>query len=242
MSDLEGLMSLKEVEAVASFTGFVPEDFEVFSIPGFADRMPALRARIKPKLIQLGELLTPRLSDVVHETFHPHVAQHLRRTVNPPVETWVAFSKEKRAYKPYVHFRVGISSEKVRMVVFVEDYADEKLLFAENLRRNARDLAAYFAHHPTIRAAEIRDQKGDMKFGSALNATTLRAFADRMTKVKGQHAVFGIPFACTHPVVASGPELQDAIVDAALHLKPLYDCGKPGFKYTYVPEPIISTL
>lgn len=216
--------ALEQIERAAAFPGFTPDDFGVFEIEGFAARMPQLRARIKPKLVQIGQLLTERLSEVAEERLHPHVAQHLRRTVNAPVETWVAFSPTPRAYKPFVHLRCGISAEKVRVTVFVEDYADEKLLFADNLRREAETLERYFALHPTVLGYELRDADNEPKRGYALDADALRAFADRMHRVKGQHAIFGIAFAATHPVVQSGPEFLEAVVEAARTLKPLYDC------------------
>ena len=96
-----------------------------------------------------------------------------------------------------MHLRCGISAEKVRVTVFVEDYADEKLLFADNLRRQADSLEHYLALHPTILGYELRDADDEPKRGHALEADTLRAFADRMHRVKGQHAIFGIAFAKT---------------------------------------------
>lgn len=221
----EAIPTLEEIEEATAFPGFTPDDFGVFEIEGFAARMPQLRTQIKPKLVQLGQILTERLSEVVGEPLYPHVAQHLRRTVNPPVETWVAFSRSPRAYKPFVHLRCGISAEKVRITVFVEDYAEEKLLFADNLRRQADSLQRYLARHPTILGYELRDADDEPKRGHALDADTLRSFADRMHRVKGQHAIFGIAFANTHPVVQSGPEFLEAVVEAARTLKPLYACG-----------------
>lgn len=229
--------SLEAVEQAEVFGGFTPEDFAIFEVPGFAARMPLLRAQIKPKLTQVGAALTSRLAEPLGETVHPHVAQHLRRTVNPPVETWVAFARSPRAYKPFTHLRVAISGERVRVTVFVEDDSEEKLTFAENLRNNAEELARYFAHHPAILAWDIPDVDGEPQRGSALDADTLRAFADRLRRVKGQHACFGLSFAPTHPVVQSGPEFLDAVVEAADTLRPLYDCGAcANFRYLYTPE------
>ncbi len=166
------------------FTGFTQADFEVFERESFAERMALLHAEVKPKLIALGKMLAPVLSEIVKEPLFPHVAQHLRRTVNPPVETWVAFGREKRAYKPYVHLRVGINRERVRVTVFVEDYADEKLAFAASLRADAEALAAHCRLHPEILGFEMP--------GQPLLEAGLTGFADRMERVKGLHAVFGI--------------------------------------------------
>lgn len=226
MREHAGMVSLKQAEAAAALEGFSEEDFAVFAIPGFEARMPQVRARIKPKLTALGQALAPRLSETLEEIVYPHVAQHLRRTLNPPEETWVAFAREKRAYKPFAHLRVAISAETVRVLAFVEDDAADKERFARNLQANAEALSAYLAHHPTVRAYEMRDADGEPLHGHALNADTLRAFGARMLRVKGQHAIFGIPFAQTHPVVQSGPEFFAAVIEAAAVLKPLYDCGK----------------
>ena len=234
--DSEAVKTLEQIGEAAAFAGFDEDDFDVFAIAGFDERMAALRQRIKPKLIHLGEILPERLSEAMGEALYPHVAQHLRRTVNPPVHTWTAFARAPRAYKSYVHLRVAINHEHVVLLAFVEDYADEKAMFAANLERNAEPLAAYFAHHPAIHHYDVTDADGKPLSGHALDANALADFARRMKRVKGQHARFGIPFARAHPILQNGPEFVDAIVEDLRKLKPLYDCGKPDFQFTYTPE------
>ena len=235
------IRTLAEVAEAGAFAGFNEADFEIFDIGGFTERMAGIRKHIKPKLIQLGQLLSERLSLAMDEPLYPHIAQHLRRTVNPPVHTWVAFARSPRAYKPFVHLRVAINREHLVLLTFVEDYADEKATFAANLERNAEPLAAYLAHHAAIHSFDLADADGKFLSGHALNADALTTFAGRMNRVKGQHARFGIPFAPTHPILQNGPELVDAIVEDLRRLKPLYDCGKPDFQFTYTPE-IIAGL
>lgn len=237
----EPVKTLDQVREAAAFPGFTEEDFAAFAHTEFAARMSDIRAHIKPKLIQLGQLLPERLSVVIGQPLYSHVAQHLRRSVNPPIQTWVAFSPEPRAYKPFVHLRVAISGEQVQLLAFVEDYADEKATFADNLERNAEAFGAYFAHHPTIHSFDMQDDEGKPRSGHALDAVTVADFARRMKRVKGQHARFGIPFAHTHPVMQNGPEFVDAIVEDLRKLKPLYDCGKPDFVFNYAPDPIFIT-
>lgn len=234
------MLPLSVVEQAGEFEGFVPEDFELFEAPEFRERMPLLKRRLTPKLKQVATVLTARMSETLGETLYPHVALHLRRSVNPPIETWAAFARNARAYKPYVHIRAGIGADKVRVVVFVEDYADDKLLFAENLARNANAIARLCTYRPTIHSYDTLDAAGEPLRGHALDAAALRAFAARLQKVKGQHARFGIEFAKSHPVVSNGPELLDAIVEAARQLRPLYDCGKPGFRYKFAPDTIVT--
>jgi uncharacterized protein YktB (UPF0637 family) len=234
----EEVLSLEQVETAAAVEGFTPEDFAVFEAPDFATRMSLLKLRLTPKLKQISLALADRMTDTLGEKVYPHVAQHLRRSVNPPVATWAAFAKNARAYKPYVHIRVAISLEQLCVLLFVEDYADEKEVFANNLGRNADALAAWFTHHPTIHAYDLETPQSEALRGHALNEGAIRAFAERLSRVKGQHARFGIPFARSHPVLQNGPEFLEAILDAAKALKPLYDCGRPDFIYEYTPEPI----
>ena len=109
-----------------AFEGFSAKDFEVFNIPDFAGRMSRIRAQIQPKLLALGEGLAPRLAGAVGGDVFAHIAKHMRRTVNPPEDTWVAFGPEKRGYKKAQHFKVAISHRCVRFLFEVgPEYADK---------------------------------------------------------------------------------------------------------------------
>lgn len=89
-------------------SGFSKEDFEVFTIEGFEARMEGLKSNIRPKLESLGAYFAPTLSTLTGEEMFPHVAKHARRTVNPPKDTWVAFSSNARGYKMLPHFQIGL--------------------------------------------------------------------------------------------------------------------------------------
>lgn len=225
--------SAKNPVESAPFEGFEQADFDIFDVPGFAARMPLLRAQIKPKLASIGGILVEPFSKTLDEQMFPHVAQHLRRTVNAPVETWVAFSRSPRAYKPFVHIRVAASLEKMRVTVFVEDYAVDKLLFATNLFKNAPSLSKYFRIHPEILAYSIENRLGSASFGTQVTSRKLKEFAERMQRVKGQHAIFGIQFPREHSLVASPSEFPVAAILAVETLKPLYDCGRVGFRFKF---------
>jgi uncharacterized protein YktB (UPF0637 family) len=230
------VLTLDQVEEAAEFGGFTPEDFEVFENADSAERIPQLHMRINPKLECIGDVMKSRLPEALDEAVYPHVVRQNRRAVNAGEEAWVAFSRSPNAYKPFVHLRLAVSADHVRIMVVVEAGADERPLFALNLERNAEPLSLYMTHHPTILAFALHDSNGEPLRGHALNGEVLCALAQRMNRVKRQVAAFGIAFAKTHPVLQSGPQLMDAIVEAARALRPLYDCGKPDFTYTYTPE------
>jgi uncharacterized protein YktB (UPF0637 family) len=90
------------------FTGFSNDDFNVFSIDGLNSRMEALKTRLQPKLVELGQFFTPTLSTLTGEEMFAHVAKHARRTKNPPIDTWVAFANNPRGYKMLPHFEIGL--------------------------------------------------------------------------------------------------------------------------------------
>src|SRR2546425_48052 len=95
---------------------FVTGDFKVFDVEGFRPRMAELRSRVRPKLEVLGKSLAPSVSRSLGGEVFAHVAKHARRTVNPPDDTWVAFSPDARGYKKHCHFKVAVSRHCVRFL------------------------------------------------------------------------------------------------------------------------------
>ena len=86
---------------------FKSTDFEVFTVDGLEERMSAIKTNIHPKLEALGNSLQRIYPNKLMRTFY-HVAKHARRKVNPPNDTWVAFSTNKRGYKMLPHFQIGL--------------------------------------------------------------------------------------------------------------------------------------
>ncbi|ASI36349.1 hypothetical protein A0126_12400 [Exiguobacterium sp. N4-1P] len=89
-------------------TQFTKEAFEAFEIEGLENRMEAIRERIQPVFRQIGAEVSPDLTVNLAEDMYVHIAQHARRKVNPPNDTWMAFSPNKRGYKKHPHFQVGL--------------------------------------------------------------------------------------------------------------------------------------
>ncbi len=98
------------------FRGFTQADFKVFDIEGFAPRMAAIKSRIRPKLDAAGRDLIPDITRIGGAPAFAHVAKHMRRTVNAPDDTWVAFAADKRGYKKHCHFKVAVSRGAVRFL------------------------------------------------------------------------------------------------------------------------------
>lgn len=82
--------------------------FDVFNDPTLPGRLAKIQTEIDPDFEILGEQLTQLLYPELHETLHVHLAKHLRRHKNPPVDTWLALSSNSRGYKMMPHFEVGL--------------------------------------------------------------------------------------------------------------------------------------
>ncbi|HTR60743.1 MAG TPA: DUF1054 family protein [Candidatus Binataceae bacterium] len=123
-----------------SRVGFAREDFQVFRIGGFSARMNEIYARIRPRLVRLGDQLAPELGRQLHMEFFPHVAKHARRTVNPPPETWTAFGPSPRGYKRYGYLALCISAAGLHARAVVKSEADGRLAMADEIEARAAEL------------------------------------------------------------------------------------------------------
>ena len=124
--------------------GFKPQDFEVFSVDGFSERMGLIYQHVRPKLVKLGNELAPELSRKLHMEFFPHVAKHARRTVNPPAETWAAFGPSPKGYKRYGYLALCISGAGLHARAVVKTEADHRPEMGAKIRAKASELAKTF--------------------------------------------------------------------------------------------------
>lgn len=117
------------------FTGWKQEDFDVFHLDGFDERMAGIRERILPKLDAIGRDLVSLLLPETGLEWYYHVAKHMRRSVHPPADTWVALNRIKRGYKATVHFGVGISARGSNVCLVVKPECVERRAFASAIDR-----------------------------------------------------------------------------------------------------------
>jgi len=210
------------------FNGFSSSDFDVFSLPDFASRMPVLKAQITPKLKAIGEEFAPKLSRAIGHTVYPHVAQHLRRSVNAPEETWVAFAREKRAYKPFIHTRIAINGNGVRITVHLEDYAEDKRPFANALANSIDEIAAYLREYPEITSCDLVDPYGKPLAGRSLDHEALTRLTQRLQTIKGQHATFAIVIPRRTKALQDNASIQRIALKEMKKLFPIYELALSG--------------
>ncbi|MDY5059512.1 YktB family protein [Staphylococcus simulans] len=119
---------------------FSSNDFKVFEVPGLEARMSEIEQHIRPKLHQLGEHFADFLSTHTADEFFMHIAKHARRTVNPPKDTWVAFSTNKRGYKMLPHFQIGLYETQVFVMFGVMHEAKNKAHYIEVFENHFKDI------------------------------------------------------------------------------------------------------
>lgn len=203
---------------ITALQGFTPTDFDVFTIEGFAPRMEALKATVRPKLTAIGDALAPRIAAMIGEPVHPHVAKHARRTVNPPDDTWVAFSTNPRGYKALPHFQVGLWSSHlfVRFATIYESPA--KAIVARQLLANPDVVKSL--------PADYLWSWDHMQPGSATMAELGKAGwkrgLDRAINVKKGELLVGIDLDPTDKRVSDGRQLLSTIEATIETLVPIY--------------------
>jgi uncharacterized protein YktB (UPF0637 family) len=205
-----------------AFEGFSAKDFEVFTIPDFAGRMAKIRAQIQPKLLALGKALAPSLAGSVGGEVFAHVAKHMRRTVNPPEDTWVAFGPEKRGYKKAQHLKVAISRHCVRFLFEAgPEYADKGKWTAAWQRqagrlvpalRKVKGLGWYKNEHDEEPRADLHE----------MAPQALKVLAQELTRRRDGQLVLGRRLAAAE-VTRMGPaDFERAAVISFKDLLPLY--------------------
>lgn len=214
-----------------SFSGFTPADYDVFELPGFADCMAAIRSQIRPKLLELGEEMAERMRPRFGPDFYPHVASHMRRRVNPPPDTWVAFCGSRRGYKAYPHLSIGIGLEGPYIEFIVMNESAHKTILSENLKRNAvalsehmrglKEMTVHLDHHaptPGLPASEMSPEE-------------MVRWAGEVVRLKGNEFMVAWPLKRDDPRV-EGRTLMETAERGFLELEPLYRCGvTEGFNF-----------
>lgn len=203
-----------------SFQGFNAEDFDVFAVEGLDGRMDALKANIWPKFEELGQALTPVLSAYTGEEMFEHIARHARRKVNPPEDTWVAFSDNKRGYKKWPHFQIGLWQSHLFIWFAVIDEAENKAkiakTFASHQQQIQADIPADYVWSKDHMAPDaVSHQEAD-----------LSQIIERLKNVKKAEILCGKIIKRDNPILKDGDQLLNEIEKTFQTVLPLYQWAK----------------
>lgn len=208
-----------------SVQGFAPQDFAVFAIDGLAPRMEALRERIQPKFRLLGDELRADLSALSGNEMHVHIAQHLRRTTNPPKDTWMAFASGKRGYKMLPHFQIGLFDDHLFLWFALIYELPEKAAIAGRLLRQVRKLKALV---PDDYVISLDHTKKDHHRAGDWKERDWRAAMERLRDVRSAEFLVGRHLPPNDPLVADGSALAALARETFAVLMPFYTTAVAG--------------
>ncbi|KQY87532.1 hypothetical protein ASD24_06685 [Paenibacillus sp. Root52] len=202
-----------------NFSGFNSRDFDVFQVPGLEPRMEMLIERVRPKLEALGAELAPYLTELCGEEMFVHVAKHARRTVNPPIDTWVAWGSSKRGYKALPHFEVGMFDTHMFVIFAVIYESPNKITFAEALERELdevrRNLPGEFYW-----SMDHMDPQGT--FHKDMKSEDYDKIITKLKTVKKAEVMCGLRIERDDPLAADREQLLKTIRSTFKTLLPLY--------------------
>jgi len=208
-----------------AFDGFTAKDFHVFAISDFAGRMAAIRKQIQPKLYALAEEISPKLKAVAGSDIFFHVAKHMRRTVHPPDDTWVAFSPEKRGYKKAPHFKMAISHHCVRFLFEVGPEFAEKAKWAKTWQREVARLAGSLKKGSGLGWYKDEHDEEPSAVLASLSSQEIGQLGGELTRRKGGQLVFGRRLDQSEVLRQTPKSFEQVALATFTELSPLYRLG-----------------
>lgn len=199
-----------------NFKGFIKKDFQTFNINGLDERMEAIRERIQPKFQAIGETLIDDLSTTLENDMYVHIAQHARRTVNPPKDTWMAFCHNKRGYKQHPHFQIGL----------FDDHVFVWLAYIYELP-NKKEIAGSFLDHiseieKTIPKNYVISLDHTKKDGTSIKELNLEKSLERFQNVKKAEFLVGRHFSPNEQLLKDGKAFLSEVKNTFETLSPIY--------------------
>lgn len=202
-----------------SFTGFAQHDFDTFAIEGLDGRMEAIRERIQPKFKALGDSLAQDLSVLSGTEMFLHIAKHLRRKVNPPVDTWLAICPNKRGYKQVPHFQVGLFDDRVfiwlALIYELPNKSNIATTYMKEIDRLQKEIPSDFV-------LSFDHMKKDVTPLSELDRSGWNDALVRFRDVKKAELLIGRNLSFKDPVLEKPAELELLIKQTFEKLIPLY--------------------
>ncbi|MDF2960857.1 MAG: hypothetical protein K0S39_2592 [Paenibacillus sp.] len=201
------------------FTGFTQTDFDVFTIPGLEARMEGIQGHIQPKFKALGEELCDAAAMLAGNEMFLHIAKHARRTVNAPVDTWMAVCDNKRGYKQHPHFQVGLFDDRVFIWLALIYELPNKQNIAQRYLNNLKQVRSSIPQHYVLSFDHMK--KGAVAFRD-LSDQEMTDALQRFRDVKKAELLIGLNLASSDPVLADGDAFVKLAKETVTTLMPLY--------------------
>ncbi|WP_276309867.1 YktB family protein [Pueribacillus theae] len=198
------------------FEGFTKKDFDTFTIEGLEDRMEAIQERIQPKFQLIGKTLTEDISALAGDEMFLHIAKHARRTKNPPNDTWLAISANKRGYKKHPHFQVGLFDDHVFIwLAYIYELPNKKEI-GHTFLQHIDDIQTKIPKNFVISHDHTK------KDASTLGEIDLTKALERFRDVKKAEFLIGQHVAAEDPLLKDGQAFLHFAKNTFEALMPLY--------------------
>jgi len=198
------------------FKGFDQDDFDTFKIDGLEDRMAAIRGRIQPKFKAIGDEIVDDLAAQLGNEMFIHIAQHARRTVNPPNDTWMAFSLSNRGYKMLPHFQIGLWDDRLFVWLAYIYELPTKSEIAEKFMNKKDDLEQMIPKNYDISMNHMK------KSDERLEELDFNKVLERFKKVKSAELLIGKQFESNDPILKNGKAFLNEVRKIYDTLIPIY--------------------
>jgi uncharacterized protein YktB (UPF0637 family) len=205
-----------------AFPGFRAADFSVFDLDGFAPRMAAIKGRIRPKLEAAGRDLVADVSRIGGAPAFVHVAKHMRRTVNAPDDTWVAFAANKRGYKKHCHFKVAVSRGAVRFLFEAGPELAQKRKWVAAWKKHAPKLVPVLRRAKGLAWFKNEHDEAPAAILSELSAEEIGHLADELLRTRDGQLVLGRVVRADEAMRWKAPDYARAARETFCLLAPLY--------------------
>lgn len=202
-----------------TFTGFKQSDFHTFLIDGLDERMEAIKENIQPKFREIGSVLTDDLAALTGNEMFLHIAKHARRTVNPPKDTWLAISHDKRGYKKHPHFQVGLFDDHVFIWLAYIYELPNKVEMAEKLLEHTNDVYKKIPRNYVLSQDHMKKDSIQM---DGLSEVEFEEVLNRFKNVKKAEFLVGRHFKPDDPLLADGEAFLQTVKETYQTLLPIY--------------------
>lgn len=198
------------------FNGFAQKDFDTFKIDGLEERMEAIRGRIQPKFKEIGDEIVDDLAAKLGNEMFIHIAQHARRTVNPPNDTWMAFSLNNRGYKMLPHFQIGLWDDRLFIWLAYIYELPTKGEIAEKFINEKDELEQMIPKDYDISMNHMK------KSNERLEELDFSKVLERFKKVKSAELLIGKQFEPNDPILKDGEAFVKEVKAIYDTLIPIY--------------------
>lgn len=203
----------------SALAGFTSADFDVFQLQGLEERMQGIQTLIQPKFRGIGERLTAELAPLAGKELFLHIARHARRKVNPPKDTWLAICDNKRGYKAYPHFQLGLFDDHLFLWLALIYEVPNKKNIAAGLLDNMDDVMAAV---PQDYVLSMDHMKKDCLNVSCMTEADWESALVRFRDVKQSELLIGRHIQANDPLLQNGEALLQFAAETYEQLMPLY--------------------